>query len=72
MVCADYLSTILYYEITPLIRDVTCSKLKRYREKICDVKLSAKHTLHVQREGYQEPHEDLQAHPALSYQWDLN
>ena len=37
------------------------------------MKLSAKHTLHVQPEGYQEPHNNgLQAHPALSHQWHLN
>ena len=37
------------------------------------MKLSVKHTLHVQSEGYQEPHnEGLQAHPALAHRWDLN
>ena len=37
------------------------------------MKLSAKYTLHVQPEAYQEPHnEGPQAYPALFYQWDLN
>ena len=37
------------------------------------MKLSAKHTLHVQPEGYQKPHnEGPQAHPALFHRWDLN
>ena len=32
----------------------------------------AKHTLHVQPEGYQQPHnEGPQAHPTLSHQLDL-
>ena len=43
------------------------------QKKIRDMELSAKHTLHVQPEGYQEPHnEGLQAHPALGHRWDLN
>ena len=38
-----------------------------------DMKLSAKHTLHVQPEGYQERHNaGLQAHPALAHRWDWN
>ena len=37
------------------------------------MKFSAKHNLHVQPAGYQEPHnEDPQAHPALAHRWDLN
>ena len=34
----------LYCELAPLTRDVTCSKLQRYRENIGDKKLSMKHT----------------------------
>ena len=31
------------------------------------------HTLHVQPEGYQEPHNDgPKAHPDLLHRWDLN
>ena len=38
-----------------------------------DMKLSAKHTLHVQPEGYQGRHNaGLQAHPALAHRWDWN
>ena len=38
-----------------------------------DMKLSAKHTVHAQPEGYQEPHnEGSRAHPALAHRWDLN
>ena len=38
-----------------------------------DMKLSAKHTLHAQPEGYQKPHnEGSRAHPALAHRWDLN
>ena len=37
------------------------------------MKLSIKHTLHVQREGYQEPHnEATKAHPSGAHWWDLN
>ena len=37
------------------------------------MKLSAKHTLHVQREGYQEPHNvSSKAHFDLAHWWDLN
>ena len=40
-----------------------------------DMKLSAKHTLHVQPEpeGYHEPHHlGPKAHFVLAHQWDLN
>ena len=37
------------------------------------MKLSAKHTLHVQSEGYQELHNvGPKAHLALVHRWDLN
>ena len=37
------------------------------------MKLSVKHTLHVQPEGYQGPHnEGPQVHHALAYRWDFN
>ena len=39
--CQESISSILYYELTPLIHDVTCSKLKRYGEHIGEKKLSA-------------------------------
>ena len=34
--------------------------------------LSAKHTLHVEPKGYQEPHVGLKAHLALAHRWYLN
>ena len=37
-------SSILYCELVPLTRDVTCSKLQRYLENISDKKLSVEHT----------------------------
>ena len=36
------------------------------------MKLSAKPTVHVQPEGYQEPHVVPKAHLALAHQWDFN
>ena len=43
------------------------------QKKIGDMKLSAKRILHVQLEGYQEPHnEGPQTHPALAHLWDFN
>ena len=70
---AHYLSTIRYCEITPLNRNVTSSKHQRNREKTGDMKMSAKHTLHIQPGGYQEPHnEGSQTHPAPANRWDLN
>ena len=37
-------SSNLYCELAPLTRDVTCSKLKRYGEKIDDKKLPVEQT----------------------------
>ena len=37
------------------------------------MELSVKQTLHVEPEGYQEPHnEGPQSDPALVHQWDFN
>ena len=37
------------------------------------MKLSMKHTLYVQREDYQELHNEApKAHPARAHWWDLN
>ena len=38
-------NSILYSELVPLTRDVTCSKLSRKGKNISDKKLSEEHTL---------------------------
>ena len=40
----ETLGSILYSELAPLARDVTCFKLQRYRENRGDKKLIVEHT----------------------------
>ena len=42
-----------------MTHDATCTKLYRCTENIGDKKWSVEHTLHVQPEGYQEPHNNV-------------
>ena len=48
-------------------------KTLEIQKKIGDMKLSAKHNLHVQSDGYQEPHNvDYKAHLVPGHWWDFN